>query len=313
MSNDSGLTFFVGDLDGYITIDDGLRDLERERLEFKLDEIGDIKLLAGKSIRARSLGVTPSEWAWAVNKAEHVLGDCQEWASLERPFLAELLAIGRSYSISRYAKWERLAFPSAITATLPLGLKALINQFLIAEAISNTPSAKECIQTALDDARRSVGLTAYKRTGLLQSALHQVADAEPNHAGRGALSREGMRTILSLARLHFSVSESKVVSREELQALLEVYDAEWLAARRGADNPPVINGRSIQGWSVRHIRPLIDLYPWCIRHALSRSLNHDLKVVAEQLHRSILVNELALAHCGVLLMRRAGRDNTRST
>lgn len=311
MSNDSGLTFWVGDLDGYVTIsEDREVDPEIERLDHELHLIGEIKLLAGKSIPTDSFSVSGSEWAWAVHKAEHVVGDRHEWASLERPFIAELLTLGRSYALSRYAKWERLAYSSAVTATLPLGLKALINQFLVTESLADA-SARQSVQAVLEAARQSRGETAYQKTSRLQSALHHIADAAPNHAGRSALNREGMRTILSLARLHCSVIEANVGSLRELQDVIDAYETEWSAVRATGGDGPVINGRRIQGWPLRHIRPLIDLYPYSVRHTISRALHHD-REVAEVPDRSIVVNELALAHCGILRMRRVGRDRTRA-
>jgi hypothetical protein len=67
------------------------------------------------------------------------------------------------------------------------------------------------------------------------------------------------------------------------------------------------NGRTISAWRLRHVRPLLDFYPYAIRHGLDRA------VADVEFNRGAIVNELALAHCGVLRMRRGERKGTRST
>lgn len=317
MSNDTGMRFWVSDIDGYVDIDaincDNQAEADAALLEDELNCIGEIPLLAAKSTSARILhrkGVSPSEWRWSLHQAEHALHNNQQWRDLERPFVQELIALGQSYAISRYAKWERLPYSSALTATFPLGLKALINQFLIGEGITRTSLMSDCLQTALKSAEQHSGI-AYVRTGILQAAIHQIADQAPSHLGHQVLDREGMRVTLSLARLHFSVSEMKVTSLRQLQSLADMYTTERTALQQSSARPEVINGRPIRFWGLRHMRPLMDLYPFCIRHGVSRGMHHH-SAVAEEPDRSIAVNELALANSGILRMRRAGRDRTRS-
>lgn len=327
---------WVGDLDAYIDIDAinraNQREAEDEQLEHELDEIGDLPLLAGKAISAHHLnykGISPSDWRHAVHQAEMTIGAAPAVGLLhtgsggERPegrFLRAMLALGRSYAVARYARWERVDFPSAVTATLSHGIRALVNQFLAAEAIPRSRESDERIRGVLGQGERS-GIIAYRRTGLLQAAIHSIADATPGHLGGAALHRGRTRTVLALARLHFSTVELRAATVQDLHALLTRYDVERKAAR--SDQTRIMTGgRTIRAWRLRHVRPLLDLYPYAVRHGLTRAVaNLPASGGVEEspavfgtrgaFSRTALVNELALAHCGILRMRRAGRDRTR--
>lgn len=337
MSNDSGMRIWVSDLDGYISIDAinraNKQEAEAEQLEHELDEIGDLPLLAGKAISAGHLcqsGVLPADWRHAVHQAELAIGTAHEEvlsqtsASREGPetrFLRAMLALGRSYAIARYARWEGVDFASAVTATLSYGIRALVHQFLAAEAIPRSREADERLRDVLRQGEGR-GLIAYRRTGLLQAAIHRMADETPGHLGGAALHRGRTRTTLALARLYFSAAELRAATVQELNALLVLYDVERKAAR--SDQTRIISsGRTIRGWRLRHVRPLLDLYPYAIRHSLARAVAHlsmgdrteeipFRSITGNVFSRAALVNELALAHCGILRMRRAGRNKPRS-
>jgi hypothetical protein len=329
---------WVGDLDAYIDIDGinrvNQREAEEDRLEYELDEIGDLPLLAGKAISARHLnykGILPSDWRHAVHQAEITIGTAPAGVLLhtgsgrespEARFLRAMLDLGRPYAVARYARWERLDYPSAVTATLSHGIRALVNQFLVAEAISRSRSSDERIRGVLGHCEQS-GIIAYRRTGLLQAAIHRIADETPGHPGGAALDRGRTRTMLALARLHFSIVELRAATVGNLHALLTRYDVEREAAR-SEQTRMTSSGRIIRAWRLRHVRPLLDLYPYAVRHGLARAVaNLPVDDRAEEsailsgtggvVSRTALVNELALARCGILRMRRAGRDRTRST
>ena len=322
MSNCDSLSVWVGDLDGYINIDAinraNEREAEQERLDLELDEIGDLQLLAGKATSARKLyrqGILPSEWRHALHQAEMAIGHLSDEQyqqvddgrrSPESSFVKGMLDLGRSYAIARYARWEHLDYPSALTATLPHGIRALVNQLLAVEGIIRVLHADASIRAVLDP-NQANGMIAYSRTGLLQAALHRIADDTPTHLGGERLDRERMRIMLSLARLHFSTLELRLMSIDELRLLLAMYETERAAVGRG-ETRITTNGRIIRSWRQRHIQPLLNLYPYAIRHGLRRALAHG----EDGFDRAALVNELALAHCGIIRMRRTGRDSTRS-
>jgi hypothetical protein len=319
MSNCSGLSIWVGDLDCYINIDaicaENEREAEEAALELELDEIGEIRLLAGKSTSARYLNcndITPSDWRYAVHQAGMLIGSESEaislhgqvkWKDIEGQFIRAMLKLGNSYAVARYAKLERLDYSSAITATLPHGIRALINQFLIAEGISRSTSADGRIRAVLTGGH-SIPMTAYRRTGMLQAALHAMADGRSDHPGGVSLDRERTRKILALARLHVSTQELRLSSVAELEKLSVAYtcDRQTLGAEREL---LIENRRSIRNWRLRHIRSLLEFYPFSIRHGLERATRSD------QFDRVAIINELALAQCGVLRLRRAGRNRTR--
>lgn len=308
MSGGDDLLVWVGDLDNYVNIDAINRANQREEeeaaLRQELREIGELRLLDGKATSAKELfnrNIAPSEWRHAVHRAEMTISH----ENAEERYLKGLLDLGRSYAIARYARWEKLDYPSALTATLPHGIRALVNQLLLAEGIERSRYVEDVIRSALITTDIN-GLTAYRRTAQVQSALHRITKSPPYFEAPKKLNRFGMRNILSLTRLHFSVAELKSISIDGLKSLFLNYENERAAAAT-CENPIVTNGKSIRGWSQRHIQPLTNLYPFCIRHALKRTTADG----QGGLDRAALVNELALAHCGILRMRRAGRDRTR--
>jgi len=316
MSESNGSSVWVGDLDRCIGIDfdrANKRAAERKLLELEFDEIGDMELLAGKAISARQLyekSIPPSEWRHALHLSEMTIGFNSKKAlqhvgegteSSVSSFVKGMLDLGRPYAIARYARWERLDYPSALTATLPHGIRALLNQLLASEAIPRSREVDASIQAVLGP--NGMGsMTAYRRTGLLQAALHRIADQAPAHPGSTKLNLNRMKAMLALARLYFSTIELRLTSIEELRSLLSIYEAERAIARRDYARITT-NGRLIRAWRLRHVQPLVNLYPYSIRHGLKRALAHG---VAD-FDRMSLVNELALAHCGIFRMRAAGR------
>lgn len=308
MSNDSNSSVWVSDLDGYISIDAICADYEREAeenaLQRELDEIGDLPLLAGKATSARQLNhkeITPSDWRHAVHQAEMAIGS-EEIAELR--FIRSMLDLGRSYAVARYARREHLDYPSAITATLPYGIRALLNQFLAAEQISRSSCTDEQFRLALNtnDVHE---VTAYQRTGALQATLYSIADVPLERPLGPAFHRNRTRAILSLVRLYFSVIELRLSSLQELRSLMIAY-ATLRNSPEVTKDRLTSNGKNIRGWRLRHMRSLLDLYPYSIRHGLMRAMK------SSDLTREAIVNELALAHCEIQRMRRAGRNRTRS-
>lgn len=316
MSESNGSSVWVGDLDRCISTDfdrANEREAQQELLEIELDALGELRLLAGKAISARQLyqkGIPPLEWRHALHQSEMTIrlssvnvrqSEREHTDSPVIDFLKGMLNLGRPYAISRYARWERLYYPSALTATLPHGIRALVNQLLESEGIARTREVDASIRSVLESFENS-DATAYRRTGVLQASLHQIANDAPGHPGGAKLNRDSMRTMLSLARLYFSTVELRLKSIDDLRLLLKNYELEREAARRGGV-PITITGRLIKSWRVRHIQPLVNLYPYSIRHGLQRALAHE----SADFDRTALVNELALAHCGIFRMRAAGK------
>lgn len=255
MSNDDGLHIWVGDLDGYIDVEFPIEDdeenletpaqLERE-IELELEqmrerqkrlvfetEVGDIFLFSGRSITSKTLlsrGLTPERWRWAQHNAENALGDAKDSSELDRLFVNKINAMGRRYAIGRYARWEGLSFDVALTATFPYGLKALLHQYLAREvSLANIPEGST-IQEFLLQAEHLRGSgkhgdrpTAYERTSVIRQALHEFALLARGAGGHLQLNKESMRTILSLCRLHFSVSECNVSRLKDFKVLHRRY------------------------------------------------------------------------------------------
>lgn len=322
MSNDDGLTFWVGDLDDYVTTiwpdnddepmwsdhdnDEFSQDRELEK-SFEWSE--DLRLLAGDCVSDHlpcARGITKDEWTWAKHQAEGVLGPHIAWSELEPLFVKDLLSLGQRYAVARYASWEKLFYPTALAATFPYGLAAIVDQFLQRQGLTRNSQSKTDLYGTLRAIAKARGLTAYRRTGMLQSAIHQLANDTFGPTGYLDLNIGEMRSLLSLARLHYSVGEIRVRSLEDLARLHQLYERARIEVREGSDQRPPILGRHIQNWTIRHLRPLTDLYPFSIRQALGRGISHrDVTGVVPD--RSMAMNELTLARCETILMKRKAR------
>lgn len=316
MSESNGTSVWVSDLDRCISIDFDIADEDEDeqelsKIELELNEIGDLQLLAGKSISARQLfrkSISPSEWRHALHQSEMTIGfrpsnvchhkdDCKD--SPVPRFVKGMLDLGRPYAIARYARWEHLDYPSALTSTLPYGIRALVNQLLASEGIARNSEVEAIIRSVMKPCEEG-DMTAYRRTGMLQAALHRIANETPNHPGGAKLDRLRMRAMLSLARLYFSTVELRLTSVDDLRLLVTNYKTERAVARQD-DVRVTTNGRLIRSWRLRHVQPLVNLYPYSVRHGLERALAHG----PAYFDRTALVNELALAHCGIVRMRAA--------
>lgn len=328
MSNDDGLRIWVSDIDDYIDLDAIQAENDQEAkdaaLERELCEIGEIALLAGKAISAWHLhekGISPSDWRHAMHQARMTIGpaatgtftDTSQISSDAQVNVGErciraMLDLGRSYAIARYARFECLDYSSAITATLPHGIRALLHHFLATERIQRSSVVNERLRLALT-AKKGDSMTAYRRTAILQTVLHNIADESPNHKGGLALDRDRTRVILALARLYFSALELRASTQQDLATLISLYNAdrETLGHSRSRLTR---NGRSIERWRLRHIRSLLDFYPYSIRHGLMRIITS--KEAEKEAEAEAFVNELALAHCSILRMRLAGRNRNSS-
>lgn len=327
MSQSNGTRVWVSDLDRWVgTNFDITNEDDQEPLECELDpleqfesnKIGGLQLLAGSFISEGQLSqesISYSEWRHALHQSEMIIGfrssnvyphadNC-----IDNPinrFLKGMLDIGRRYAVARYARREKLDFPSALTATLPHGIRALINQLLASEGIARNSEVEAIIRSVLKPPENG-DMIAYRRSGMLQMALHKIANETSNHPGGAKLDRSRMRDILSLARLYFSTVELRLISIENLRLLFNNYEIERKIARRQSLRITT-NGRYINSWSLRHIHPLVNYYPYSVRHGLERALNHRLPYF----DRTALVNELALAHCGILRMRANGHARVAS-
>ena len=324
MSNDDGLTFWVGDLDGYVTIrpDDDAEFvcLEHDQDEFARDDkLGsffecpaDLRLLSGDFVSdhlPQGRGITDEEWTWAKHQAEGVVGHHAAWSELEPLLLKDLLSLGQRYAVARYAKWEELFYPTALAATFPYGLAAIVDQFLQSQGLTGNSQRRTDLHGALRSVSKAQGLTAYRRTGMFQSAIHQLANDLFGPKGYLDLNISAMRSLLSLARLHYSVGEIRVRGLEDLARVHQLYEQARLEVREGSDQRPPILGRHIQNWSIRHLRPLTDLYPFSIRTAFGRGISHR-DVTTELPDRSMVINELTLARCEIILMKRKARGRS---
>lgn len=317
---DDDLTIWVSDLDDWINLDfsDPYEEdrrayeekLRAKALEQELDQIGEIPLFVHKFISSRVLlsrGIGPSEWRWAQHEGESALGGSSSRYEIERRYVKKLIDMGRGYAIRRYARWENLTYPSALTATLPHGIRALLYQYIDTEQSLRDPSNRMVIQDALRAAFKAERLTAYDRTGIIQQALHNCARLSNGPEGHRDLDKEKTRTILALCRLHYMAQESNCSSLEDFQRLGHLYDSARHAVNNAQTEDSGISGRRIYNWKMRHLHPLMFLFPYSIRSAIARGYNQVCEDAA-CFSRDRAANELALAHCGMKLMRQRSID-----
>ena len=214
-----GDLIWVGDLDDYVDIgainDEWAREEEARERRADFDAIGEIALFDGKAVSTNLLekrGVEPGEWHWALHQAGSSLSTYSSNQELEALLVRALLSLGRRYAITRYARWEGLPIPSAQTASLPLGLKALLYQYLSGQGIQKPQQYNKQIEDVLQAAASLRDGTAYRRAGMVQSLLHEIALRDGVHGTAQSLDREATRLVLSLSRLHFSVAEIQLNS-----------------------------------------------------------------------------------------------------
>jgi hypothetical protein len=313
MSNDHDDSLvWVSDLDDYVDIraipDEGMEEEEAIALNDLLDELGEFPLFSGKSISARALndrGISPDKWLWAKHEAEHALHEQFDWSRIELLLVKDLLSLGRRYAVARYAKWESISYHAALTATFPHGFRALLDQFLDGQKGFESIEQRRSIHSSLQRVSSADGLTAYHRTGILQLAIHKSANDAFAYL---CLEKNAMRNILSLARLHYSVCEIGGLNLLGLRCLEQSYKNARIETMRQIDHRSPIGRRHIQNWTLRHHHPLTYLYPYAIRHAIARGIA-DREAKFEPTNRSIAVNELALAHCGIWLMRQTAKSS----
>jgi len=297
---------WVRDLDDYINLDsiDYYNKLEQEEKQRKEEFrcIGNIILLSGKSIQwqsaMRSRKFEPNDWRWAVHQAETSLSVEASGRVLERELVRALIDLGRAYAIARYARWEKIPYPSALTASLPFGFNALLSQYLSGQGLLAGRDSRERIWMTLKAASNVKDEVAYQRASQVQALIHSLACDALGQQGPASLQRDSTRIILSLARLHYSIDELRLDDFTNLANLFTLYA---LARKKNREGGHIL-GRYIPNWRLRHLRPLIDLFPYSIRNALGRGVRHVAS--GEEIQRTIAVNELALAHTSLLLMRK---------
>ncbi len=299
---------WIGDLDGYISID-GINESNRREAEEKardreFDTIGDISLLGGKVVYSDSLQYTtrgPSEWRWAVHQAEITLGAHATGLELERELVRALIDLGRAYAIRRYARWEKILHSSALTASLPYGFNALLFQYLDGQGLLSVTDCRERVWSVLKAASNTDDVVAYQRTSSIQKLIHNLAAEAYGSSGPTSLSRGATKTMLSLARLRYSVDELRFQSFNDVAKLMAMYALQREAAKADVRGYRV-SGQNIPDWRLRHLRPLTDLFPYSIRDSLERGIRHITS--GRAIERLAAVNELAMAHSSLLLTRR---------
>ena len=318
MSNDYDTDINLGGRDSYISLSAILRsnaeEERREALERDISAIGEIPLFAGKSMSAWNLndrGLGPKDWRWALHKAETALGAASDWRDVEPNFVKDLISLGRRYAVLRYARWEMLSFSSALTATFPHGIRALLDQFLGANGPLATPANRLAMQSAFKEATVKADLIAYERAGLIRAAFHQIACDKLGPEGHLTFDREGMRAILSLCRLHYSASEIGVHTLRDLHKLDRLYENARSNVTKGSAQAYLVTGKKIHNWQMRHLHPLTFFYPYSIRNALARGIR-DLEQGCASDSRSAAANELALARCAIETMRRNAKVTCKS-
>ncbi len=304
--------FYCGVLDSWISLDaisdNRMRDEENEWKEeqrsIKFDDLGAIELLAGKRLSSSSLiasKLQPDDWEWAIHESKKAF-DGIGVEDTEKHLLTSLLAIGKSYSIARYAHWERISRPSALAASLPLGLNALLSQYLLGQGLHAVENRSTLVRDHLHQANIQCDQIAYIRTRPIQKLIHELEVMRNVKGQTVSIDREATRSMLSLTRLHFSVSEMRFESFLEWAELAERYDKARRLAMSG-ELTVVRRGGNVPNWALRHLRPLVDFCPIAVRHSFERAKHHAANGMA--LTTDIAINELALAKCGIILMRRS--------
>lgn len=309
-SGTEDLKVWVRDLDGYINLDAIYRadklGMAEEAREEAFRKIGDIPILSGKIIRWENLAERKldfNEWRWAVHLAESTIPVSATGQEIEHELVRALIGLGRGYAVRRYARWERLPTYEAVTASLPLGFKCIFFHYLSDQGLFAAFKSHERLRSVPQIFSDSKEEIAYRRVGRIQTFIHSMAYDVLGAEGPRSLNKEATRKILSLARLRYSVEELRFNSFSDIATLHGLYGKarEAVANEDGCSNR--ISGKFIRNWPLRHLHPLTDLFPYALRHALDRGVSHTASGAG--LDRTSAVNELALAHTAILLMRKS--------
>ncbi|UTH47596.1 hypothetical protein KBW81_12860 [Loktanella salsilacus] len=286
------------------------REFNNLETQFELDRAADIKLLNCQAISASSLavaGIPLNEWRLGIHNAELKLSICRDIREVERVYVKDLLDLGRRYAVSRYSKREGLLFSSALTATFPHGIKALLYQFLDNIFFSNKLSNRRKVQVALEQASAADDLPAYYKVGIVRAAIYDIANESLGSLGCLSLDKHLMRSILSLVRLYFSICEVNIQTINELDHVGGLYESARAKVISESSNIQPISGRFIKNWELRHLHPLTYYYPISIRNSLTRaSIENGASTGAD---RSIILNEMALVRCELDVMRRVSKGS----
>jgi hypothetical protein len=318
MSYDTGMTFWVGDLDGYVTIMDPTPhedkdDLWIRGLEAELAGLGDVSLFSNKTISSftlRAHGVDSAQWRWKIHRAETALGHLDTHEDIESAFLKATMSLVRRYAVARYATFEDISFSSAITAIFPHGIRALLFSYMAGQPSLSESSCRKEIQQTLNHATSMRNLTAYDRAGVVRDCLYKLAITKEGKDGGLKLDKSQTRTILSLLRLYFSILECQVRSVAELREIHLRYEAARAAEKQGFDTSRKVTGKKIQNWRLRSLQPLTFYFPYSVRDSLKRLIDQDTS--GERLidHKSA-VNELALIYCEIERMWARGKEKAK--
>lgn len=163
----------------------------------------------------------------------------------------------------RYARYEHIPLEFANIALSDNCIKYLVGFFLkkhLGRAFDSKILA-EC-QVLSDVWQKNTSLkTPYERTGEFQTYLHDISDRH-SEAGFKAIPKKLIRTLLSVARLHFSYTDEKYLS---IHDLFRVLSDQRLAAEREMSSGVLdyitsssragLTGRYIKNWKLRHLRP----------------------------------------------------------
>lgn len=311
--NNPGHQIWVGDLDDHINLDEIFASVDAEERDCKLnqdlDEIGDIVLFSGRAISSHGLisrGITPERWRWAKHEAEKRLGTAKDSAEVESAFVNSSIGMGRRYAVARYSKLERLSFSSAITAIFPHGIRALLYQYMGTEPLLANPISRKIIQDTIYKALSEKDSTAYYKTGLIREKLHDIAIANGGSGQQLHFEKNAMRVMLSLCRLHFSILECQVSSISEIHELNNKYILARRVESKKESKNSAPTGKFLKNWRMRHLHPVIFYFPYAIRYSFARLICEAIDGGIPT-DRATAVNELALMHCGIELMRHTAK------
>lgn len=164
----------------------------------------------------------------------------------------------------RYAQYERIPLEFANIALTDSCIKYLVGFFLnkhVGRAFDSKILA-EC-KAKTEIWQKNAGLRMpYERVGEFQTYLHEISDMYTK-AGVQGIPKKLIRTLLSVARLHFSYTDEKYLNARDLYTVLS--DQQMAAESEMkysvldyvlSTEESNLRGRYIKNWRVRHLKPI---------------------------------------------------------
>lgn len=297
---------YVREIDDFVNLSqiNRLNEVEeRERkLEAEWNSIGEIHLFANNKLSSYALqdnNINPETWRWAQHLAKKSLSCRKGKTNLENKFVRELLVLGRSYALSRYASVENHSRTSTSIASLTHGIRALLHSYIESESTLSTKPTRTELEKTLNKVAQDQLLTGYEKTAIFREAIHNQSQLNGGAGSHLTLNKNSTRRILSLTRLFFLLEETQNINDFlDVSRLQDKY--EYSRKMHTSGTPAFLhpNSKAVKNWSSRHRHSIIHYFPFALRGCIARGIKQTQKLNTP-IESEQAINEMTLMRCSI--------------